>query len=165
MSPRTFKRSNKLINRPFQLKLVGAFGGVALLAMLLQFLLVGHFLTRGVSELENGSQLASQVPSALLSSLLVSLVVLVPLFLLVGVMVTFRIAGPLHRMEQYCLALAKGEKLGPCRIRKGDQLGSLCVALNLATAPLQTLPEGLAPAQPGATPAKRDSAQAEQVAA
>ena len=141
MSQHTFKRSKKLINPSFQLRLVGTFGGVALLAMLLQFSMLGYFLIQGVSELENGSQLASQVPGALVSSLLVSVAILAPLFLLVGVMLTFRIAGPLYRFEQYCLALGRGEKMGPCRIRKGDQLQSLCSALNLATASLQVRPE------------------------
>lgn len=137
MSQPTFKRRKKLINRDIQVKLVASFGGVALLAMLIQFLIVGYTLTEAVSTLENGGQLASQVPGALVSSLVISLIVLTPIFMMVGVMLTFRYAGPLYRFEQYLLSLSKGESLGPCKIRKGDQLQSLCTAINLATAPLQ----------------------------
>lgn len=127
------KRRKRLIKPDFQLKLIGSFGGVAVLAMLLQFLMLGYFLPESVSELENGGQLASQVPGSLIKVLGLSLVLLTPVFLMIGVALTFRIAGPIYRFEQHLAALARGEKLGPCKIRQGDHFQSLCDAINLAT--------------------------------
>jgi hypothetical protein len=55
----------------------------------------------------------------------------------VGVLSTFRIAGPIYRFEQYLRQVVKGEAEGPCRIRDGDELWDLCDLINQATAPLR----------------------------
>ena len=52
-------------------------------------------------------------------------------------LVTFRIAGPIYRFEQYLAGIAEGRQLGPCRIREGDELVELCARINEATAPLR----------------------------
>lgn len=131
-------RRRKLIKPGLQLSLVGAFGGVAILAMLLQFLLMGFLLIRAAASLDGGGgELASQVPPALLSVLGLSLLVLAPLFVGIGVLLTFRVAGPVWRFEQFLAAVARGEQEEPCRIRAKDELQSLCEAINLATEPLR----------------------------
>jgi hypothetical protein len=55
----------------------------------------------------------------------------------VGVLTTFRVAGPLYRIEMFLKQVARGEKPADCRLRKGDELVEFCEVVNLATAPLR----------------------------
>jgi hypothetical protein len=68
----------------------------------------------------------------------ISAAVLLPLTLSVGIVATFRIAGPLHRFETFLRAIANGEKPADCKIRRGDELQEFCTLLNDVTAPLRT---------------------------
>jgi len=128
------KRRKKLIKPGLQLRLIAAFGSVAALAMLLQFLLLGSLVMRAASTIDG--ELAARVPGILITVLLTTLLVLMPIFVAVGVLLTFRYAGPVYRFEQFLGSVARGEQSSPCRIRKGDELQSLCDAINVATAPL-----------------------------
>ncbi len=131
-------RTKRLIQVGLQLRLIGAFGGLVALALLLQFLVMGWFMSRAVGEIEGaGGQLATQVPGMLLSVLGVSLALLLPPFIILGTLITFRIAGPVYRFEKYLRDVAAGTQLGPCKIRDNDELHSLCEAINLATEPVR----------------------------
>lgn len=134
----TRKRSQKIIQPAFQLRLVGWFTGMGMLALLLQFMIVGFRLSQAVAHVgENGGHITDEIPGVLMTTLLFSLGMLVPVLFGFGILLTFKIAGPAYRMEQYLRALARGEASGPCSIRKGDQLQELCEALNLAVESLQ----------------------------
>jgi hypothetical protein len=65
--------------------------------------------------------------------LLISLGVLLPLSFFVGVLVTFRVAGPLYRFERHLETIAAGQDPGVCRIRKGDELHDFCTTFNAAS--------------------------------
>lgn len=133
-----YKRSRKVVQPGFQLRLVGTFTGIGVLALLLQFLIVGFRLSRAVSEVEvGGGHIADEIPSVMIDTLVFSLGMLVPLLFGLGILLTFRVAGPAFRMESYLRALARGEVQGPCSIRKGDHLQSLCDAVNEAVESLQ----------------------------
>jgi signal peptidase II len=69
--------------------------------------------------------------------LLVSFGMLLPLTIAVGILVTFRIAGPIYRFESYIKSVLRGEEVGPCRIRMGDEFQELCELLNQVTAALR----------------------------
>ena len=84
-----------------------------------------------------GGQLAAEVPRVMLEVLTFSLVILLPVIFAFGILLTFRIAGPVYRFEQYLGSVARGEQLGPCKIRDGDELQNLCDAINAATEPLR----------------------------
>ena len=64
-------------------------------------------------------------------------------------------------MQEYCKALARGEELGPCRIRKDDELWDLCDALNDAVDALRaqatTAASGPAAVSPQQSPAAEAS--------
>ena len=137
MSKKGYPRRTKLINPRFQVKLIGSFVGLAGLALLMQFLLLGYRLTSQASLLDGSGELAMQVPGLLLRVLVFSVLVLLPLIFAFGVLLTFRIAGPVYRFEEYLSSVARGEQVGPCRIRKGDELQSLCNAINAATESLR----------------------------
>lgn len=132
------RRRVKLIKPQLQLKLVGVFVGLSALGFLLQSLHVGLRLSELASHVpEGGSYLMAMLPALPLEILLVSFGMLLPLTIAVGIMVTFRIAGPVYRFEQYLKAVVRGEELGPCRIRKGDEFQELCELINEATAPVR----------------------------
>jgi hypothetical protein len=58
--------------------------------------------------------------------------------LVVGILATFLVAGPLYRFEQFLRASLNGENPPDCRLRKGDELSEFCGLLNDATRHLRT---------------------------
>jgi hypothetical protein len=129
----SYKRKKKLIQPRLQLRLIFTFLGVALLALLLQFLLFGAMISDLASELpQDGPLLQDRIPGFTLLVFGISLGVLLPMTVCVGVLVTFRIAGPLYRFEQHLKAIARGEDPGVCRIRREDELQEFCKTLNAA---------------------------------
>jgi hypothetical protein len=134
------RRKIKLIKPRLQLKLIGTFVGLSGLGFLLQALHVAHRLSELADSMpEGGDHLLIAMPRLPLEILLFSFGMLLPLTLVVGILVTHRIAGPVHRFEQHLRQVARGEQVGPCRIRKGDELRELCDDINLAIAALQRL--------------------------
>jgi hypothetical protein len=133
-----YKRKVKLIQPKLQVKLIGAFVGLSALALLLQFLLLGMSLSELAADLpEGGPLLASRVPEMLLSAVGVSMLLALPLIFGFGVLITHKIAGPVYRFEQYLEQIARGEEVGPCKIREGDEFQVLCEKLNEAIAKLR----------------------------
>ena len=127
------KRREKLVRPRLQLRLILAFLCIAATALLLQFGLFASVISRLAAELpEDGSILVEQSTEISITILLVSLGVLLPLCFFVGVLATFRVAGPLYRFEKHLETVAQGEDPGTCRIRKGDELHELCDVLNRA---------------------------------
>jgi len=133
-----FRRRVKLIQPRLQLTLVGWFLAMSVLGLMLQFALLGAFLTRFAASLpDDGGRLADQGLGMLLGALGITLVLVVPLTIGVGILTTFKIAGPIYRFERYFEELARGEWNGPCRIRKGDALQETCDKLNAAVEALR----------------------------
>jgi hypothetical protein len=127
------RRKRRLIRPDLQWTMIGSFLGLACLALLLQFVLVGWLLTRLATRMPSGGDyLVDAIPSMLGWTLLLSFGLLVPAVAVVGVWVTFGIAGPIHRFETYLESVARGEDVGPCRLRSGDKLQSLCRVINEA---------------------------------
>lgn len=132
--PQSQRRRIKLIKPRLQLKMVGVFVGLSALGFLLQSLHVGLRLSElSASMPEGGSYLMAVMPELPLEILLVSFGMLLPLTIAVGILVTFRIAGPVYRFEKFLKAVLRGEEVGPCRIRKGDEFQELCELINQAT--------------------------------
>jgi hypothetical protein len=136
------RRRIKLIQPRLQIRMILAFLGVTALALTLQFLLFTSSLARLASELPaDGDLLLERVPEQVLVVLLVSALVVLPLTFSVGILITFRIAGPLYRMRRFLDDVAAGRRPAECRLRKGDELQDFCEALNRATAPLRAAEE------------------------
>ena len=79
-----------------------------------------------------GTVLQEEIPAMLTETLVLSFAILLPLTLSIGILVTFRVAGPVFRFEQHLGQIARGEAVGPCRIRKGDEFQELCIVINEA---------------------------------
>ena len=138
-----FKRKKKLINSALQLKMIAVFMGIAATTSLFQVVMLNSALTGVARDLpEAGDQLLQAVPRIMLTNVGLTLAVLVPLMFAIGLLITHRIAGPAYRMQTYCKAIAAGEELGPCRIRKDDELWDLCDALNEAVDALRARQQG-----------------------
>jgi hypothetical protein len=132
------RRRIKLIKPRLQLRLIGVFAGLSALGFLLQSLHVGLRLSEAAAEMPNGESLMKMLPGLPLEILLFSFGMFLPLTIAVGILATFRIAGPLYRFERYLTQVIRGEQLGPCKLRRGDELQELCDLINEATAPLRS---------------------------
>lgn len=133
-----YTRKKKLINPGLQLRLVAIFLCSAALAVQAEAILITYTLTKLAEEMPNdGSVLLSQLPEFVRTNLLLTFALLAPLTLGVGIVATFRIAGPLYRFEQFLQAIKEGRQIEPCTIRKGDELHGFCTLLNEVTAPLR----------------------------
>jgi hypothetical protein len=157
------RRRIKLIKPRLQLKLIATFVGLAALAFLMQSMIVVLSLTQTAADIpEGGPYLMALLPGLPVQILLFSFGLLLPLIFAVGILVTFRIAGPVYRFEKFLQAVVRGDQIGPCKLRDGDELQELCDLINEATAPLRHGRRGEpveAPAAvPAAEPAYRESA-------
>ena len=133
-----FQRKKKLINPRLQLRLIGIFLCAAGLAVQVEAILITLTLTRLAGGLPNdGSELLEQLPEFVRTNLVLTFLLLAPLMIGVGIVATFKIAGPLHHFEQFLRSVRDGQQVEPCKIRKGDELQELCTLLNEVTAPLR----------------------------
>lgn len=131
-------RCRRLIQPRLQLRLIGVFLAVSALGFLLQALLLTSLLSKMAASLPTGgSEAQAQIPALVSTLLVLSFLVLLPLTVSVGILATFRFAGPVHRFEQYLGSVARSEDMGPCRIRKGDEFQELCVLINKAVTRLR----------------------------
>ena len=135
----TYKRKRKLIKPALQLKMALVFLSTAGMAAVIQAIALTWSLGR-LSERTGGtsSVVLDEIGGIITFNLLVTLAALVPIFLVVGVLVTFRIAGPVYRFETFLGQVARGEISSACRIRKGDEFVELCDRINEATEPLRS---------------------------
>ena len=132
------RRSKKLIEPRIQWRFALIFLTTSALAALVQCLVVSFLTMRAADRLPNdGALLKLQLLEILGGGLGITVLLLVPLTLVSGIVSTHRIVGPLYRFRVYLTQLAQGERPGPCRIRKDDELQDLCELLNRATAPLR----------------------------
>lgn len=139
-----YRRKRKLPKPRLQMRLIGWFVAVSLIGLLLEALLLASSLTELTSRLPSGgAAIHDELTSMLAGTMVASVLIVCPLTVLVGVLATFRLAGPIHRFEQHLSALARGEDPGPCRLRRGDELQELCVRLNDAVEALRR--EGRSP--------------------
>ncbi|MFN0058369.1 MAG: hypothetical protein ACKVX7_07915 [Planctomycetota bacterium] len=127
--PKAWRRK-KLINPPLQLKMVCVFLALSL-AGLATFGWLSAVTTMRLTTALSFEQ-ADFARQALLQNFVGTLVVLIPVTVVVGVLVTFRVAGPAYRMEKHLDEIIAGKNPGACRIRQRDEFQSLCRKLNEA---------------------------------
>jgi len=131
-------RKKKLILPRLQLRLVAVFLCTACLTVQATAILVSFTLARLARELPNdGEALMGALPEFLWTNLLLGLCLLLPLTLGVGIVSTFKIAGPLYRFDKFLRDVRDGRQSEPCRLRRGDELQDLCTLLNEVTEPLR----------------------------
>ena len=133
----SYLRRKKLIKPRIQLRLIGTFLSLIVLSFVLQAQLISSELAKLSLESSVVGLPSDAIPGLVLRTLAFSCLIFIPLVLALGVLSTFRLAGPIYRFEQYLSQLAKGEYPGPCSIRKGDDLQELCDHINAAVETLR----------------------------
>lgn len=132
------KRMQKLIKPGLQLRLVLIFLCTAGLAVQVQAILLAFTLSQLADDMPtDGNLLLARMPEFIGNNILLTLLFLFPLTIAVGIVATFRFAGPLHRFERFLVDVKDGRQAEPCRLRKGDELGEICALLNEITEPLR----------------------------
>jgi len=133
------RRRNKLIDPALQLKLTFVFFGMACLGVMLEAALFYRAFVPVLEQTRNSSEVFAQLPQLLVSTIVMTLGILLPLAITVGVLITFRIAGPVYRFKQYLGQMISGQTLKPCVIRRRDELHDLCEVINEVSASYQAL--------------------------
>jgi len=150
MKHRSWMRRSTLPQPRLQLRLAGAFAGLCALSLVAQALVLATELSKLADALPSGGlYLSEALPGTLARTLAISALLVLPSLLLIGIRMTFRIAGPMFRFERYLEAVARGERPGPCQIRRTDELQEFCAKLNAAleSARAQGVAEGTAPGE------------------
>lgn len=132
--PLITQRRRILILPRLQFRLVAAFLSAACISTVVQMLLLNLALTSLANDQPAArGALLEATPDILRTQILLTFGVMVPLVITVGLMETFRIAGPLYRIEQYLKAVIAGGRPAPCTLRQDDELHDLCRLVNTAT--------------------------------
>lgn len=124
------QRRNRLPKPGLQLKLIGVFLALGMACTLVQFALLSRAATKLALTLPEGRTLLGPVGDLLITQLAIAMALLVPLTVVIGAVVTFRVAGPIYHFETHLRALLAGRNPGTLKIREGDELGELCELLN-----------------------------------
>lgn len=136
------KRRQKLPQPRLQLRLTITFVGLVALALMLQVMVFTSEITDLARNLPNDNLiLIAAGPTILIKTLVVSFVIFLPLTFAVGVLSTFRIAGPLYRFEAFLNQVLRGERPRDIHLREGDELTHLASLINSATEPLRQQPD------------------------
>ena len=126
-------RLRKIILPGLQLKLMMPFLMLGVSAILFQGIVLLRALSQAAEHVgEADQEILAQASGIVTESLLIGCLFLVPLCVVVGVVVTFRVAGPVYRFKMYLGEIARGEYNGPCRLRKGDELQFIAERINAA---------------------------------
>lgn len=135
---KTFRRRRKLIEPGIQLRLILTFVGISALALLLQFVLFANSMTSLALALPQDSELVlEKTGDLLLEVLFISFAIFLPMTFAIGVLCTFRIAGPIYRFKTFLSQVERGERPEDFSLRSGDELKDLARLINSVTAPLR----------------------------
>lgn len=134
------RRTRLFIAKAFQIRYIG----LILLFMLVTALLTGYtvYYTAWVMF---GEKLAAVYPQGLLleivqkvnTVLFLRLVFLTPLVILIGLVLSNRIAGPIYRIHKYLEALCSGDHRERLKLREKDELQDIAAAANDLAAKLE----------------------------
>lgn len=129
------KRRNYLIHPRIQLLAAMLIAGTSCVGTMLLTVLNDGTLTRlDAMGIGANEQLLAALQADMHANLLYTFLAVVPLSAAAGILFTFRIVGPLYRMTQHLRGVTRGEDVGECRIRRGDELQDFCKLLNQAIA-------------------------------
>ena len=131
MSIRT--RKQRLIKPGLQLRFGFIFLATSVGAVLIHAFLLNWTLTQVSHKLPNDeSILLAQWPGVFSKDIIFAIGLMLPMTLVIGVLSTFPIAGAIYRIESHLRDVIRGTNVGPCKLRKGDQLQELCGLMNQA---------------------------------
>lgn len=128
------RRRLRLVLPRIQIRLMLAFGGITVLALLLQHLLFLRVLSDMIAGVQDdGGTLVQDMHSISWRLLAGAFGLLLPVVILVGIAVTHRWCGPLYRMQQFLRETDQGNQPADCKLRQGDELTDFCDLINRTT--------------------------------
>ncbi len=137
-----YRRTQKLIDSRFQLRMTMWFVGVTATVMTLQYFVLAERMSAIGLDLPNDSQVFfGSLTGELLKAFLATLGIALSVTMVTGILLTHRIAGPAYRFDKFLNAVMRGEHPDECRIRKNDELQDLCTLLNRVTAEMRAKSE------------------------
>jgi len=143
------QRKRVLILPRLQVRLVAAFLSAACISTVVQMLLLNLALTSLAHRAPTArSAVLEASPDILWTQILLTFGLMVPLLIAVGLLETFRIAGPLKKFELYLKDVIAGARPAPCKLRQEDELHELCRLINAATQPAERAASAPAATQP-----------------
>ena len=132
-------RKKKLIRLDVQLRVVLIALCVASCVLLVNFQLSLGAVASAAKGLKNGTSARAAIEDlriSMINRFALSIGLTIPMAAVVGILYSFKFAGPIHGLSKYFNQL----KLGPwnkrCSLRKGDDLQDLATAINDALDPL-----------------------------
>ena len=125
-------RKNVLPKPWLQFQLSQAFLATAVICIMVQYWVVQSELGDLVMDDPAAAELPDRVAAVTLKSLYITLGVTVPLILVLGTFVTFRVVGPIKGLENYLKSIISGRDPGTWHVRKADELQDLFSLLNQA---------------------------------
>jgi len=129
------RRTQKLINTRFQLRMTMWFVGVTGLLLTLQYFILAERMSTIGMELPNDSQLFFRnLNGELLKTFMATLGIALSVATVAGILLTHRIAGPAYRFSVFLKDVLRGEQTEQCRIRHNDELQDICELINRVTA-------------------------------
>ena len=131
-------RLRKLIRNDVQLKLTLYFTLLTMFGMVFQFLLLLSNMSKLAGEPGTLASPDEIVFDAASATLWMSFAIVLPICIVIGVLTTFRIAGPIYRFSKFLEQVREGRHPERCVLRKTDELQDLCALLNDVTAPLRS---------------------------
>lgn len=136
------KRRKKLVDRALQGRIIASFLLVSVFSILMQMTVVLGILNQVAVEVPgSGPTVAHQVEDTTLGMGLVSFLLTLPLTLLVALHLSFRVAGPLRRIQGFLVRVRAGQMPPDLRLRKHDALQDMAKLINDVTRPLREFPE------------------------
>jgi len=136
------RRKKNLILPALQMKMTVVFmASSACLLALMGYLCTWFLTSKAFASPSEAARIQDQVFPILINAFAISMALLVPVMLVVGILATFMVAGPIYHFEQFLRATLRGENPRDCRLRQGDELSGLCELLNDATRHLRTVNE------------------------
>jgi methyl-accepting chemotaxis protein len=125
------RRKRQFIRTDLQIKIVLVTLFVASLVLLINFQLGLSMLWRLSSQPSISAEGAlDQMRNELAFTFLVSVAFSIPLSICVGLLYSFKFAGPIHRFKSYFIDLVAGRWDVRCTLRRGDDLSDVCDAIN-----------------------------------
>lgn len=143
-TPKNYKRRQYFISKSFQTRFIVKFCLILVLGSLLSVFLVFFTTQNTLTSSFDGGRLAiestalSIMPSVILTNI-VTTAILVVVAMILTLLISHKIAGPMYRFEQDLKEIAQGDLQKNIHIREGDQFGSVATNLNHMVQSLKSL--------------------------
>jgi hypothetical protein len=130
-------RRNYIIAPKLQLKIVGLLAGVAIIASAVicfaayeRIILMDHLFNGNYVPPPLGKSTLVIIANTLMIRLMVIVTIMVFVFVVLGIYLTHKVAGPIWKLEHEINEFLNGKNIRPIKFRKGDEFQKLPELVN-----------------------------------